>query len=801
MTSASNASNMQTSNKLVGTGNGVAVTLGSVNDTTYVSTSGYGITEPTTTDSGLQNAAFATVDEYQAAQTHQFAPFDAQWAYEGTDLGATYSSTGTTFKVWSPTATSVKLLSYGTSTSPTAALVNSYSMTRGTSATPSSHATNNIGVWSYTLSGDDAGTVYQYQLTFADGTVSDYYQVSGQPAYGTYTASSVTNTTQDPYATAVVQGGMRSVVESPASMTPSGFSVKQGSTATWRVSSPTQAVIDELHIREFTESASSGVSAANRGKYLGVIQANTTDPNTGTATGLNYLQNEGFNYVQLMPLAQFNAVPETGIATTNQPNIFGWGYDPVNYNVPEGEYSSDSVNPLTRINEMKQMVQGLHNAGIGVIMDVVYNHVENQATSVFEETEPGYYFRNSDGSYCGNDTASDHEMFQKYILDSVAYWVKNYDIDGFRFDMMANIDTATINKVRAELTAIDPNIMTYGEGWSTSTDLATSNSSVEQTTEGNALSVSGVGFFDDATRTSIRGEGGNSAFVDESGNMENTVARAITASGGLGSLPALESFGTPSQAINYVECHDGFTLNDQLWMNHQTDSVATHDNRDELANAINILSEGVTFMESGQEFDQTKLVNPVTGAQVTASSVVNTMSSNDWLSPTWNSTNNAFNGVSWNEAKNSYDGVINYNGTTYYDGDAVNSINWDLVKTNQTQDSFIQSLIKFKEANPSFWPNDYSKIYGGLITIDNAASGSGVVTYTMTSGTTKYIVILNASGKAITVGTGGSYYSTTNLTSAYLTLSSDSNFTVTGKPIGGSNITVQDLTATIVKIS
>ncbi|MCT3440239.1 hypothetical protein EFQ43_00425 [Limosilactobacillus fermentum] len=609
-------------------------------------------------------------------------------------MGFNYSPTSTTFKIWSPTATSVKLISYGTNTNPTAAQSSAIPMIRGTSATPDNHVTNTIGVWSLTVPGDQNGMVYAYELTFANGTISDY----AGSTYGTLSTNSVINTTNDPYSIATTQGGNRSVVVSPASIT-SNLVLAQGESATWRVASPTQAIIDELHIRDFTISSTSGVSAGKRGKYLGVIQSGTTDPNTGTATGLDYLKNVGFNYVQIMPSSQYSSVDESGNRTPDKPNNYNWGYDPQNEMVPEGEYASDSVNPVTRIIEMKEMVQGLHTNGIGVIMDMVLNHVGWQAESAFEKSVPGYYFRRYTQSGCGNDTASDHEMFGKYIIDSVTYWAKNYDIDGFRFDEMTLLDSNTMNKLRAELTALDPHIIMYGEGWQDS-----NANNIQETSINNAKKVSGIGFFNPSERDAIVNNNGT-ADGFASGNTASTtkVASALLGSGGWNGSSALQDFWMTSQSINYIECHDSYTLNESLWSANPNDSVATHQARVTFANATNILANGVTFMETGQEFGRTKLVNPSNLTPLSPTQTQDYQSGSvekpAWYSASWDTAKNSYNGLFGLDSSGNYHG--NYwpgsnLGTTIVAGDVVNGINWDSINDYQKAVNFIGNLIKWQ---------------------------------------------------------------------------------------------------------
>lgn len=745
-------------------------------------------------------ATQALADEKNAAQNNDFTSFDKKWAYAGTDLGFNYSPTSTTFKIWSPTATSVKLISYGTNTNPTAAQVSATSMTRGTSATPDNHATNTIGVWSLTIPGDQNGMVYAYELTFANGTVSDY---SGS-TYGTLYTSPAINVTNDPYSIATTQGGNRSVVVSPASIT-SNLVLAQGESATWRVASPTQAIVDEMHIRDFTISSTSGVSDENRGKYLGVIQSGTTNPNTGTPTGLDYLKNMGFNYVQIMPSSQYSSVDESGSRTPDKPNNYNWGYDPQNEMVPEGEYATDSLNPVTRIIEMKQMVQGLHANGIGVIMDMVLNHVFSQSDCAFEKSVPGYYFRKYSQSGCGNDTASDHEMFGKFVIDSVTYWAKNYDIDGFRFDLMALLDRTTMNKLRAELTAIDPHIIMYGEGWGDS-----NLNKISETSLDNAKDVSGIGFFNPSERDAIVNNNG-SADGFASGNTSQTtkVAEALLGSGGLNGNSALQNFWNPGQSVNYIECHDSYTLNDALWSANPNDDVPTHHARVVFANAINIIANGLTFMEAGQEFSRSKLIDPSSLTPLSATQVQayqsGTTAKPAWYKASWDTAKNSYNGLFAVDSNGNYYG--NYwpgsnLGTLVVAGDVVNGINWDNVNDNQHDVNLISNLIKFKKSNPQFWPNDYNQLAWtptstGVENVTNASNG--FVTEELASGSTKYLVVLNASGNSVTVGQGGQFYGTIDLTGKTMIVTNEGS--LSANQVSSSSVTITNWVFAVIQLS
>lgn len=704
-----------------------------------------------------ETSAMAAYKKAQEIVNMDWKTFDAQYGYTGT-LGAIYSPASTEFKVWSPTTdvtgvAKVQLVDYGLTTDSDADLtlkpVRVIDMTQGDVAS-SDPTQNTVGLWTTTVQGDMKNHVYTYRVTYTDGTTKE---------------------TQDPYSTAVIVNGQKSVVVDPADTIPAGFSAAQGAAATWRVSDPTKAVIQELNVRDFTiDTATSGVSATNAGKFLGVVQSGTTDPNTGGATGIDYLKKLGVNYVQIMPSADFASVDETGVG--NQQN---WGYDPENYNVPEGSYSTNPANPLSRITEMKQMIQGLHNAGIGVIMDVVYPHQANQSTSPFQIMAPNYYFRLSNGSGCGNDTASEREMYSDYIVNSVLQWVKNYDVDGFRFDQMMQIDTTTMNEIRTKLNAIDPNIILYGEGWNGSSTALPTN---EMSDQDNIQQIPGIGVFNDIARDAIKGSDvysqtnpktgfvneatTNNVFTDPEAAVANVITGTHTSSDGK-AISAL----TPSQLVNFVEVHDNATLNDLLWKENPTDSQATHNLRVNLANTINLLSEGVPIMETGQEFDRSKV--PGSNGQ--------------------NATQDQFNA-----AANSYN-----------TGDAANEINWDLASQNASMVDFIQQVINFRKAHPSFELNSYSDISKD-VAVTNAAQGSGVITYEVKEGTDTYLVVYNASGKTLQLGTGAATmsdlntYQSTDFSNAQVEASDAVNLKA-GQNVGQASLSLSDLSATIIHLA
>lgn len=695
----------------------------------------------------------SAMEAYTKAQevvNMDWSKFDSQYDYEGT-MGAIYSPASTTFKVWTPTTdvagvAKVQLVDYGATTNSAAYLTLTakrvIDMTQGTVAS-TDPTQNTIGLWSTVVAGDMKNHVYTYHVTYTDGTVKE---------------------TQDPYSTVVIVNGQKSVVVDPADTAPAGFVAAQGAAATWRVSDPSKAIIQEMNIRDFTINSRSGVSAVNAGKYLGVIQAGTKN-SSGAATGLDYLKQLGVNYVQIMPEADFASVDETGAGSQQN-----WGDDPENYNVPEGSYSSNPENPVTRILEFKQMVQGLHNSGIGVIMDVVYPHQANQSTSPFQIVAPNYYFRLSNGSGCGNDTASERDMYSDYIVNSVLNWVQTYVIDGFRFDQMMQIYTATMNEIRAKLSAIDPNIILYGEGWNGG---MTALPDSQKSNQDNIQQIPGIGVFNDIARDSIKGSDvysqtnpkngfvnglstGNGVFADTEAAVADVIMGTHTGVEGK-SIPAL----SPSQIINFVEVHDNATLNDLIWKENPLDDQATHNLRVQLANAINLLAQGVPLMETGQEFDRTK--EPGTLGNSTDQTVFAT-------------------------ASNSYNA-----------GDSVNGVDWNLATTNSNMVNFIQQVIAFRKVHPAFQLNSYAAI-ANQVKIANATVGSGVITYEVTEGANTYLVIYNASGKALSLGLDGGLYQTTNFTNSSVQVSDAVSLTA-NKTVGSSTVTVSDLSATVLLLN
>lgn len=522
------------------------------------------------------NASAATLNQVKASAYYNSS--DNYATYSGNDLGANYSKTSTTFKVWSPTASAVSLNLYktGSDGESGAGKISTTSMTKNSS--------NNV--WSVTVSGDLNGVYYTYSVTN-----------NGQ-----------TKETQDVYSTATGVNGNRSMVIDLDSTDPDNWENDQH----MLVDNQTDAVIWEVHVRDFSISNSSGVSTQNKGKYLAFTEDGTKINGTDSlSTCVDYLVDQGVNYVHLNPVYDYGSVDETKLNTAQ----YNWGYDPVNYNVPDGSYSTNPYDGKVRINEFKQMVQALHSRGIGVVMDVVYNHMYSATNSSFEKTVPGYYFRMKsssafyDGSGCGNVTASDKAMFRKFMVDSVMYWANEYHIDGFRFDLMGCHDITTMNTIREKLDTIDKRILIYGEPWMADWN-SNGISSGEACIMDNASKVnSRVAMFSDKIRNALKGgtDDATQGYIQGSSTVNNDIKAGMM--GGCST-----TFGkwaqAPSQCITYNSAHDNLSLWDKiLKSNGSSDYNSTNNTflaQNKLSAAIVLTSQGIPFYMAGEEFARTK---------------------------------------------------------------------------------------------------------------------------------------------------------------------------------------------------
>ena len=517
-----------------------------------------------------------TVTDYQA-----YAANLDKSAYSGNDLGASYSKKATTFKVWSPNAASVRvnIFEHGSDNEGDAGSIMSRAMSLD----------KTTGVWSVTINGDLLNKYYTYSVTHGK----------------------TTKETADVYAKACGVNGQRSMVVDLSTTNPDGWENDKHVL----VKNQTDASVWEISVADFSSSESSGVSEANRGKYLAFTAEGTTVNGVqgASSTCVDYLKKLGVKYVQIMPFYDFGSVDES----KNIMDQYNWGYDPVNYNCPEGSYSSNPKKGEVRIKECKQMIQALHNAGIGVIMDVVYNHTYT-SDSWFQRTVPNYYYRmNNDGTFsngsgCSNDTASEHLMFRKYMIDSVTYWASEYHIDGFRFDLMGLHDVTTMNSIRTALDNLyadgsGSKILMYGEAW----DMATNcDEGTVLASQKNLKQLSDrIGAFDDTIRDAIKGSTGGTdgAFVQEGlrrANLKTGIAGQSDTTTGWANVP--------SQCVTYASCHDNLCLYDKLvgsvygadgkYRKRYEDLVAMN----KLSAAIVITSQGIPFSLGGEEFCRSK---------------------------------------------------------------------------------------------------------------------------------------------------------------------------------------------------
>lgn len=517
-----------------------------------------------------------TVTDYQA-----YAANLDKSAYSGNDLGASYSKKATTFKVWSPNAASVRvnIFEHGSDNEGDAGSIMSRAMSLD----------KTTGVWSVTINGDLLNKYYTYSVTHGK----------------------TTKETADVYAKACGVNGQRSMVVDLSTTNPDGWKNDKHVL----VQNQTDASVWEISVADFSSSESSGVSEANRGKYLAFTEEGTTVNGVqgASSTCVDYLKKLGVKYVQIMPFYDFGSVDES----KNIMDQYNWGYDPVNYNCPEGSYSTNPKKGEVRIKECKQMIQALHNAGIGVIMDVVYNHTYT-SDSWFQRTVPNYYYRmNNDGTFsngsgCSNDTVSEHLMFRKYMIDSVTYWASEYHIDGFRFDLMGLHDVTTMNSIRTALDNLyadgsGSQILMYGEAW----DMATNcDEGTVLASQKNLKQLSDrIGAFDDTIRDAIKGSTGGTdgAFVQEGSrraNLKTGIAGQSDTTTGWANVP--------SQCVTYASCHDNLCLYDKLvgsvygadgkYRKRYEDLVAMN----KLSAAIVITSQGIPFSLGGEEFCRSK---------------------------------------------------------------------------------------------------------------------------------------------------------------------------------------------------
>ena len=496
--------------------------------------------------------------------------FARQTEYYG-PLGVEYTPAGTHLRLWAPTAKQAAVNLYRRGTG--GACVGTLPLQQ-----------QDKGVWSIYLPGDQHGKYYDFTLTTPFGTCN----------------------AADPYARSAGVNGVRSMIFDPARVDPQGWERDVRP-----VIPPARRSVWEVSVRDFSQDPASGVHTAWRGKFLAFTQQGTTLSSDGIhPTCLNYLKRLGVSYVQLMPIFDFGSVDESRPLTRQ----YNWGYDPTNFNVPEGSYSTDPTRGEVRVRECKQMIAALHAAGIGVVMDVVYNHMY-RSDNVLNRVVPLYYFRQNDdgslsnGSGCGNEFASERPMARRYLIDSVLYWAREYHIDGFRFDLMGLYDVETMNLLRAELDKLPGgrDILMYGEPWQ-------GGCSALHRYEANKNNLNmlneRIGIFCDNTRDAIKGgcfDAREPGYVEGKPGSFWDIGAAVAAWCRSDRLPP----HAPSQIVSYVSAHDNFTLWDKLLCVRYEkpeftarDTVALAQNR--LAAGIYLTSFGLPFMQAGEEFARTK---------------------------------------------------------------------------------------------------------------------------------------------------------------------------------------------------
>lgn len=578
---------------------------------------------------------------------NELGSYDQYPCYYGEDLELVYTPEQSAFTLWAPTAERVRLNLY--SSGEGGEREEQLEMNKG-----------DDGTWRITVDRDLKGKFYTFQIE-KDGNWLDE--------------------TPGIWAKAVGINGDRAAVIDWNETNPEGWEEDRAP----ELKMYSDAILYELHHRDFSIAPDSGIT--NKGKFLALTETGTKTPE-GEATGLDHLKELGVTHIHILPSFDFATVDETKLEENN----YNWGYDPKNYNVPDGSYSTDPANPVTRIREFKEMVKSLHQNGFRVVLDVVYNHTASTDHSNFDLTVPGYFYRqNPDGSYsnasgCGNETASEREMVRRYIIESVKFWAKEYHIDGFRFDLMGIHDIETMNRLREELTKIDPSIIVYGEGWvAADSPLPPEQRAVKD----HVGQMEGIAVFCDDFRDGVRG----STFDEQnagyaSGNIDGHYEPVKFGIVGGTQHPQVNYDGllyssgpyaaAPSQVVNFLACHDGYTLVDKLKLSVQGEHAEEEIPRiDKLAHTILLTGQGIPFIRGGEELMQDK------------------------------------------------QGVAN----SFNSPDSVNQIDWSFKTKNRDVFDYIKGLIALRKAHPAFRIPTVEGVQQWLHFLD--MGDSGVIAYTL----------------------------------------------------------------------
>lgn len=585
--------------------------------------------------------------EKNQSAADRYDSFDNYPAYYGNDLELAYTPRLSLFTLWAPTADKARLNLYAS----------------GEGGEPLERLemkASDDGTWRIGIERDLKGTFYTFQIEQKGQWLGESPGI---------------------WAKAVGVNGNRAAVIDWNETNPEGWDTDRAP----ELKMYSDAILYELHHRDFSVAADSGIE--HKGKFLALTETGTRSPE-GQATGVDHLKELGVTHIHILPSFDYSSIDETRLKDKS----YNWGYDPKNYNVPEGSYSTDPANPVTRIREFKAMVKSLHENGLRVVLDVVYNHTASVDNSPFTLTVPGYFYRqNPDGSYsnasgCGNETASEREMVRRYIVESVKFWAKEYHIDGFRFDLMGIHDIETMNLLRRELTAIDPTIFVYGEGWVAADSPLPAE---KRAMRDNVRQMEGIAVFCDDFRDAVRG----STFDEHaagyaSGNIDGHYEPVKFGVVGATEHPQVDYGGllyssipyaaAPSQAVNFVACHDGYTVIDKLKLSLEGDH--TDDELlpiDKLIHAILLTAQGVPFIRGGEEMMQDKQGEP-----------------NSFRSP-----------------------------------DSVNRIDWSLKARNRELFDYIRGLIALRKAHPAFRIPTVEGVQQWLHFLDTG--DSGVIAYTL----------------------------------------------------------------------
>jgi len=592
--------------------------------------------------------------------------YDSYPVYKGNDLGLNYSHKLSLFRIWAPTATEAEIIFYEKGEGGIE--FNRHSMTK-----------KENGVW----------------LTIIDHELKGKFYVFRVKIDGKWLAE-----VPDPYAKAVGVNGKRAMVVDLQETNPAGWEKDKSPL----FKNATDAILYELHVRDASIATNSGIK--NKGKYLGLTETGTKNQE-GLSTGLDHIKELGVTHVHLLPCFDFYSIDESKPDKTQ----YNWGYDPLNYNVPEGSFSTNPYDGVTRIKEFKQMVQAFHQNGLRVIMDVVYNHTRLTEDSYFNQLVPGYYYRQtkegkfSNATACGNETASERYMMRKFMLESVLYWVREYHIDGFRFDLMGVHDIETMNLISKELHKIKPDILLYGEGWTAgSSPLPDSLRAIKK----YAYKLDRIAIFSDDMRDGIKGsvfENTDKGFASGKPGIEETIKFGIVASC---KHPQVDYTkvnyskapyaAQPWNTITYCECHDNHVLWDKLAISAKNATEAERKEMDKLAMSIVLTSQGISFLHAGTEFLRTKK------------------------------------------------GVEN----SFESPDSINAIDWSLKTKNKEIFEYVKGLIKMRKNHPAFRMKSIKDIARNIQFIDVGQKGS--ITYIINGQKVndkwkKIFIVLNSDSK------------------------------------------------------